>query len=403
VDQLVLVVFLAVYLGMLLGEIPPLALDRTGVAILGAIVLVASERITPPMAWEAVDVSTLALLAGLMVVSAQLRLSGFYTAVARKLAAAPLAPPAALGAVLLAAAGLSAVLVNDIVCLAMAPILVEGCARRGWDPVPFLLGLAAAANIGSAATLIGNPQNMLIAQKLALSFAGYFFRALPVVVASLGVLWAVLVWQQRGLWYRHTPIPQVSAPELSRYQAAKGVLVMGVLLVVFFLGHWPRDVAALAAAGVLLTSRRMASRDMLGLVDWQLLALFIGLFVVNHAFLETGWMGVFLGKLASWGVALDHPAVLFWASALFSNLVSNVPAVMLLLPSASHPASGPILALSSTLAGNLLVVGSIANIIVVEQAARLGVEITAKTHARVGVVVTLITLALAFAWVSLLW
>jgi len=87
----------------------------------------------------------------------------------------------------------------------------------------------------------------------------------------------------------------------------------------------------------------------------------------------------------------------------FSNLVSNVPAVMLLLPSASHPASGPILALSSTLAGNLLVVGSIANIIVVEQAARLGVEITAKTHARVGVVVTLVTLALAFAWVSLLW
>jgi len=111
VDQLVLVVFVAVYLGMLLGEIPPLALDRTGVAILGAITLVASERITPPMAWEAVDVSTLALLAGLMVVSAQLRLSGFYTAVARKLAAAPLAPPAALAAVLLAAAGLSAVLV----------------------------------------------------------------------------------------------------------------------------------------------------------------------------------------------------------------------------------------------------------------------------------------------------
>jgi len=109
-------------------------------------------------------------------------------------------------------------------------------------------------------------------------------------------------------------------------------------------------------------------------------------------------MGVLSDKLARWGVLLQDPSMLFWASALLSNLVSNVPAVMLLLPSAPHPASGPILAVSSTLAGKLLVVGSIANIIVLEQAGRLGVAISAKAHVPVGVPVTVLTLVLAYLW-----
>jgi Na+/H+ antiporter NhaD/arsenite permease-like protein len=225
--------------------------------------------------------------------------------------------------------------------------------------------------------------------------------ALPVVIASLLVAWLVLVWRQKGQWYAHTPIPQVAAPAFSPYQTAKGLLILALLVVAFFSGTPPRDVAALAAAGFLLTSRRMASRHILGLVDWQLLALFVGLFVVNHAFLTSGWMGLALERLSATGIVLSRPAVLYWASALLSNLVSNVPAVMLLLPSATHPAAGPLLALSSTLAGNLLVVGSIANIIVVDQAAQLGVNISAKTHARVGIPVTGITLALAFLWLRL--
>ncbi|MFN3414568.1 MAG: SLC13 family permease, partial [Thermoanaerobaculum sp.] len=158
---------------------------------------------------------------------------------------------------------------------------------------------------------------------------------------------------------------------------------------------------AVTAAGLLLTSRRMASREILGLVDWQLLALFVGLFVVNHAFAVEGWMAAALGKLASFGLDLSRPVALFLSAAALSNVVSNVPAVMLLLPSASFPAAGPILALASTLAGNVLVVGSIANIIVVEQAAQLGVGISARDHARVGVPVSLITLLLALGWVLL--
>lgn len=284
-----MLVFAFVYLGMLLGEIPGLALDRTGVALLGALALVASERVTPAAAWKAVDVPTVALLFGLMVVSAQFRLGGFYAWVTRRVADVEASPPVLLGLVIAVSGALSAVLANDIVCLAMTPLLIEGCARRRLDPVPFLLGLACAANVGSALTLIGNPQNMLIGQRLHLSFAGYLVdSAVPVV-------------------------------------------------------------AGLARAGVDTT----------------------------------------------------HPAWLFAASVVLSNLVSNVPAVMLLLPQAVRPSSGPVLAIASTLAGNLFVVGSVANIIVVDQAARLGVRISWRRHARVGVPVTVLTLAVAAAWLAL--
>ena len=184
-DTWVVLVFGFVYLGMVLGEIPGLALDRTGVALLGALALIASERVTPEAAWRAVNVPTLALLFGLMVVSAQFRLGGFYTWVARKAAGADVSPAVLLGLVVAVAGGLSAVLANDIVCLAVAPLLIEGCARRGLDPVPFLLALACAANVGSAATLIGNPQNMLIGQTLHLWFVGYLGdAAVPALLAG---------------------------------------------------------------------------------------------------------------------------------------------------------------------------------------------------------------------------
>jgi Na+/H+ antiporter NhaD/arsenite permease-like protein len=397
-DTLVLVVFLVVYLGMLLGEIPGLALDRTGVALLGALALVATERVTPAEAWAAVDVPTLALLFGLMVVSAQFRLGGFYTWVTRRIVSAPLGPSALLGAVVVVSGALSAVLANDIVCLAVAPLLVEGCARRGLAPVPFLLALACAANVGSAATLIGNPQNMLIGQTLRLSFAGFLAHSLVPAVLGLAIVWGFIHLSVRGRWRAETPVPAVEAPPLDRWQTTKGLAVLGLLVLGFLFAPVPREVMALGAAALLLTSRRMASRDLIGQVDWHLLVLFIGLFVVNHAVAAAGLTTQANAALQGTGVDLGDMRWLFPATAVLSNLVSNVPAVMLLLPHASHPLAGPILALSSTLAGNLLIVGSIANIIVVDQAKALGVRIGWREHARVGIPVTLATLAVAAAW-----
>ena len=400
-DTTVLVIFGLVYLGMLLGEIPGLALDRTGVALLGAIALIATEKVTVAQAWASVDVSTIALLLGLMVVSAQFRLGGFYSEVTQRLADLPVRPALFLGALIAVVGILSALLANDVVCLAMAPILVSGCSRRGWDPVPFLLALACAANVGSAATLIGNPQNMLIGQALRLSFGGYLLDALVPSVLGLAAVWAVIAFAFRGRWQRPVELrfQEHRLPAFDRYQTSKGMFVLlGLVLVFLLLPSVPREAAALAAAGVLLTSRRMASRDILGQVDWHLLVLFAGLFIVNHALAASGMLARASEAALQRGLDLAHPAALFGVSAALSNLVSNVPAVMLLLPLAHGPTAGAVLALASTLAGNLLVVGSIANIIVVDAALRQGVRITWREHARIGVPVTLLTLAIAALW-----
>src|SRR5262245_18294675 len=227
-DPAVLLIFVLVYAGMILGELPGLALDRTGIALLGAIALVVIGRVSPRGAIGLIDVSTLSLLFGLMVVSAQLRLGGFYAVVTRKLANLEVGPRMLLFCLIAVAGILSAVLANDIVCLAMTPVLVEGCIRRKLDPVPFLLALACASNVGSAMTLIGNPQNMLIGESLDLSFAGYLLDGGPPAIVGLGLVWLILRWQWRGRWQMESagaPERRFEPVPFNRWQTTKGVLL----------------------------------------------------------------------------------------------------------------------------------------------------------------------------------
>jgi Na+/H+ antiporter NhaD/arsenite permease-like protein len=403
----VLLIFCLVYLGMILGGLPFLSLDRTGIALLGAIALLAVRDLTLQDAAEAVHLPTIILLFAFMVVSAQLRLSGFYARVTVRLAALPLSPPLLLGVLIVAVAGLAAVFSNDIVCLAVAPVLIDACRARRLRPLPYLLALACAANIGSAATLIGNPQNMLIGETLKLSFAAYLAEAAPPVALGLVATWAIIAWQTHGKW-AHAGSTEGAPSErrgeaipFDRWQTAKGLTVATAIFLAFLFGPWPREIVALTGAGVLMLSRKLHSRHMLGLVDWQLLILFMGLFVVNHALQETGLPDRIVVDLADAGVYLQDPATLFGVSFALSNIVSNVPAVMLLLPLATHALAGPVLALSSTLAGNLLLVGSIANLIVADAAARHGITLDWRRHARTGVPVTLVTLAIAGGWLWL--
>jgi Na+/H+ antiporter NhaD/arsenite permease-like protein len=402
---IVLGVFAVVYLGMLLGGLPFLQLDRTGVALLGAIALLVLGAVSPAEAAQAVHLPTLLLLFSFMVISAQMRLGGFYTRVTLGLADLRISPPALLAGVIVVVGALSAVFSNDVICLAIAPVLADACLERRLDPVPYLLGLACAANVGSAATLIGNPQNMLVGQVLQLSFGGYFLEAIAPVLLGLAATWGILAWQTRGRWRTvfDDPPPERRHDHavFDRWQSAKGLGVAAALLGAFLFTDLPREVAALSGAGLLLMSRRFHSQKMLGLVDWELLILFVGLFVVNRALEQTGRVGAALETLAQAGVALSESGPLFVATLLLSNVVSNVPAVMLLLPAASETFSGPLLALVSTLAGNLLIVGSIANIIVVDAARRRGIAIDWRVHARTGVPVGLVTLFFTATWFAL--
>jgi Na+/H+ antiporter NhaD/arsenite permease-like protein len=400
---IVVAVFAVVYLGMLLGGLPRLQLDRTGVALLGAIAIVASGDLTPVQAAQSVHLPTILLLFSFMVISAQMRLGGFYGAVTRRIVALQVSAPVLMAVVIAVVALLSAVFSNDIVCLAVAPVLARSCIQRRLDPLPWLLALACASNIGSAATLIGNPQNMLIGEVLKVPFGAYASQVLAPVALSLIALWALLA---RRAGQTLSTLAQAPAnhdegePELDRWQTAKGLSVALALVAIFLFTDWPRDVAALAGAGLLLLSQRFHSSKVMGLIDWELLILFIGLFIVNHALERTGLPQQAVAALAAAGIALGEPGPLLAATLLLSNLVSNVPAVMLLLPVADSAHGGTTLALVSTLAGNLLLVGSIANLIVADAARRQGIVIDWAAHARVGVPVTIVTLAIAYGWIA---
>ncbi|MDA8129497.1 MAG: anion transporter [Betaproteobacteria bacterium] len=408
--SLVVLVFLLVYLGMLFGGLPFLRLDRTGIALLGAIVLVASRSMSVDEAYRSLHAPTLILLFSFMVISAQLRLGGFYPWVTRRAGMLNVRPSMLLGTIIAIAAALSAVFSNDVVCLAIAPVLAEICLSRRLNPIPFLIATACAANIGSAATLIGNPQSMLIGQTLNLSFGRYLLVASLPVVLSLFATWALIVAFARRQGWIVANYSAAAASEghdrqeasLNRWQTGKGLAVSAALFACFLFAPWPRELMALAGAGLLLTSRSLHSRKMLGLVDWQLLILFMGLFVVNHAMQQTGLPSRVVDALASHGFDLRSQGPLLATSFVLSNVVSNVPAVMLLLPTTMGEHAGTVLALSSTLAGNLLIVGSIANIIVVNEAARNGIRIDWVEHAKLGVPVSLISLAITSAYLWLL-
>lgn len=403
----VIVVFVAVYLGMALGGWPGLMLDRTGIALVGAIALVLAGAMAPEQARDAIDVPTLVVLFGLMVLSSQFAACGFYAWCSRRLALSPAGPERLLLLTVATAGLLSAVLANDVVVFAMTPMLATGLLRRGLDPRPFLIALAAAANAGSAATIIGNPQNILIGQSGDLGFWPFLATCGPPALIAMAITYAVvlLVWRGRFALHdprlRHGPVEPAPAPD--RGGLAKALLATSALLALFAT-PLPHAEGVLLVAGALLVSRRLSTRRLLGLVDWHLLVLFGGLFVVTEALQATGLPERLVAALESAGAPLHDPWLLGPLAVLGSNTIGNVPLVILLLKVLPAPGPGLLhfLAVVSTLAGNLLVVGSLANIITVERAKEVGVEIGFLEHARCGVPITLLSLAAAVGWLMLL-
>lgn len=379
---------------------PPLRIDRTGAAVVGAILMVVTGAIGFDDAVRAVDVRTLVLLFGMMIIVAHLRLSGGLAAVA-SLAGARLAHPVALLAALVFTAGiLSALFVNDTICLVFTPLVLDLTEQRRLRPLPYLLGLATASNIGSAATITGNPQNILIGSMSGIPFGRFAAVLGPVSLLGLA-LDAVLIWALFRRDLRSSPTSPVPARRVRIHRALlwKSAAVTLAVLAGFLAGHSTALVAAAGAAALLIT-RRIRPQRIYAAIDWDLLMLFVGLFVIVGAVQHAGIDRALFAFFAPLGV--HTVAGLSATSALLSNLVSNVPAVMLfttVVPRLPDPdRSWLVLAMSSTLAGNLTVLGSIANLIVVEGARRRGVEIGFGVYAALGVPLTLLTLGLGVWW-----
>lgn len=391
-------IFFASYLVFALGKFPGMKIDRPGAAIIGAVAMVATGAIVPQEALHDVDFPTIVLLFSMMLLVAYLHLGGFFEWFT-DFAAGRLHPHHLLPTVIFTTGTLSAFFVNDIICLVMVPFALKVSRRMGVRPLPYLLAVATASNIGSVATITGNPQNMLIGSMSGIPYLRFLFYLGPVAITGLLLNWLLLWWMffRRGM--QRDEVTLRAAPRaVDRSGLIKpGMVMLGVLAA--FLAGVPPALAAAVGAAVMLVSRTREPRKVYEEVDWGLLVFFIGLFIIVGGAEKAGLTEEFLGLGSA--LNLHHPAAFTVVTAAFSNLVSNVPAVMLLkslVPGFANPETGwLLLAMASTLAGNLTITGSVANIIVVERA-RSEVPISFLDYFRVGLPLTLVTLLLGTLW-----
>lgn len=392
-------IFAATYVVLAAGRFPGLRIDRTGASIVGASLMVAFGVLSFPDALLAVDWPTIVLLLGMMIVVANLRLSGFFRASSAYVVRQAHGPKTLLAGIILVTGVFSAFFVNDTMCIVMTPLVLEVTSALGRNPVPYLLGVAMSSNAGSVATITGNPQNMLIGSLSHLSYRLFVWKLAPVAVVSLLLTWVVLIAFYKAE-FRGAAFVQVEALRV-RVNAPllwKSLFVAVGMVACFFAG-WPVAQVAIVAGAMLLVTRRVKPEKVYHEIDWPLLALFAGLFVVVVGVEKTSLDADLFRLAARFG--LDRVPVLTFFSALLSNIVSNVPAVLLFRPVMPHladPARGWLtLAMATTLAGNFTILGSVANLIVVQRSRR-EVKIGFWEYFRAGSVLTVLTLIFGACW-----
>jgi len=393
------------YAGIAAGRIPGLKLNRTGIALLGAIAMMVFGGVTTANVVSYINWPTLFLLFGFFVISAQLRLSGFYDRVAGAISRRLDHPAIFLLVLMLVTAGLSAFLNHDIVCYVFTPIVGAALLRQRLNPVPFLIALAIASNIGAGATLVGNPQNMMIGQMGGLGFGHYLLWSSGPVIFALAAAYGIIWMLSRS--HLQSALPAEAGPDqpvpFNRTHTIKGIVILGLVVGLFF-APVPTEVVALAAAGIHLASPKFRTEDLLKLVDWPILILFMALFVITGAFQSTGYGDQAVQWLAHGGFDLHLPRNLALATAVLSNLISNSPAVMLLIKfvDVAQPVTAYALALGNSFGGSLILIGSVSNLIVVQQAREFGVHISFRDFARLGVPVTLAALGGLIGWMAVM-
>jgi Na+/H+ antiporter NhaD/arsenite permease-like protein len=394
-------VFVASYVVFALGKFPGMKIDRPGAAVIGAVLMVALGVVGPPDALQSIDFGTIVLLFAMMVIVASLHLAGFFAWITH-VVVTRLEPRHLLPTVVFTSGVLSAFFVNDVICLVMVPFVLAATRQMSLPPVPYLLAVATASNIGSVATITGNPQNILIGSLSGIGYRDFLAHLGPVAGVGLFLDWAVLhavfVRARERDAGTHVPDPLAS---VDGARLVKPGIVL-VLVIAGFLADLPPALVAASGAAVVLITRTREPRLVYDEVDWGLLVFFVGLFVIVGGAERAGLTERLLAFASDWN--LHRPLVFTVVAALLSNVVSNVPAVMVLkslVPGFADPRTGWLfLAMASTLAGNLTITGSVANIIVVERARDVA-PIGFRDYLTVGVPVTIATLAFGCAWLSL--
>ncbi|WP_424363849.1 SLC13 family permease [Methylocystis parvus] len=398
---LAVLVFVGTYAVIAIGKLPGFQLDRAGAALLGASLMVGVGILSLEDAYRAIDFDTITLLLGMMIVVANLRLSGFFRLVSDFVVARARHPFPLLVAVVMVSGLLSAFLVNDTICLVMTPLVLELVRRLGRDPTPYVMAIPMASNVGSVATITGNPQNMMIGAFSHLPYSAFAGALWPVALVGLLLTTLFIAFAYRGDFLSGAPLPKIAAPQRRYHRSLvlKAVTVTVVMMGFFFAGQPVAKVAIVGGAFLLLT-RKVKSDKVYREIDWPLLLMFVGLFVVV-AGLERAVVTPDLVKAVG-RLDLGAPAILSAVTALLSNIVSNVPAVLVLKPFISGlddpQRAWLVVAMASTLAGNFTLVGSVANLIVAQRARAEGVELGFRAYFRIGAPLTVATILFGVWW-----
>jgi Na+/H+ antiporter NhaD/arsenite permease-like protein len=377
-------------------------MNRATIALVGATALIAIGVIPLEQAYRAIDWNTIVLLFAMMVLNVNLRIAGFFHLVTSHVVRLARTPRRLLAMVIAVSGVLSAIFLNDTIALMMTPLVLDLALALRRNPLPYLVALVTAANVGSVAAITGNPQNMLVGMSSGIPFVQFTAALAPIALAGLGVIWLVII-----VVYRAEFAPAVLSgdyhlpPQEYRPLLRKSMIATALMLAALIAGA-PIPLAALVAAALLLISRRRDPEAVFQDIDWGLLVFFAALFVVTGA-IETSGLGAGLfAWLRPW--ADGGSAKLTVVSLVLSNVVSNVPAVMLfrpVIPTLAEPHTAWLtLAMATTLAGNLTLLGSVANLIVAEIARRRGVHLSFGEYLKAGTPIAIGTITLGVLWLS---
>jgi len=391
------------YIGIAFGRIPKFRTNRTTISLIGVGLLVLLNLVTIDDFATYIDMDTIILLFAMMIINANLRLAGFFQMAANKIVKFAKSPRMLLFLTIILSAILSAIFLNDTICLILTPFIIDLTIALKRNPIPYLIALATSANIGSTATLTGNPQNMIIGIASGINYLDFLLALAPIaIISSFSVFFILMVLYSKEFEKNSFEIDLDLRVRIYKPLLSKSLIIIAGLLVAFLSGV-SVSTAAFIAAAILLITRRLSPHKVFAEFDWSLLVFFSSLFILTGVLNDTG---VIQSLFYSWNLADRlNPTNLTISSVILSNLVSNVPAVLLMKQIISQ-LTNPIpswltLASAATLAGNLTLLGSVANLIVAESARNRNIHLSFWEYTRAGVLITFLSLLIHWIWVTI--
>ena len=402
-EILILGIIVFSIIGIAIGSYPTFRMNRSTIALVGSTLLLLVGALTIDEAIRAIDINTIILLFSMMVLNINLRLSGFFNIITSKIISFAKTPKQLLALIIFSSGLLSALFLNDTIVIMFTPLILSVVLSLKRNPIPYLIALAASANVGSVATIVGNPQNMIIGILSKISFTEFALRLTPIALIGLSIIWVVIVLIYKSEFRNEKLSTEIEEDyKVFRPLLIKSSVVLVMMFLAFNLG-FPIALSALGGASLLLITRRIKPERVFIELDWSLLVFFSGLFIITHTLNE-----FFISKYFHLDQGLISGNVIFdlsIISAVLSNLVSNVPAVLLISPALLKLNNADnlwlALAMSSTFAGNLTLLGSVANLIVAESAKRQGIKLEFIEYLKAGVPITILTLVLGIVWLSI--